>query len=120
MVEIKLRGALKKAFHRAFAALAVGLWCSTSWATHLVGGEIYYTHLGGSQYLVTLKVYRDCGPANSLGTDFDDQVYIGMWDGTGDINNNDVLTIPLTSSNVSNVPVVFGESLRHTSAGTVH
>ena len=79
-----------------------------SWATHLVGGEIYYTHLGGSQYLVTLKVYRDCGPANTLGTDFDDQVYIGMWDGTGDINNNDVLTIPLTFSNVSSVPVVLG------------
>ena len=77
-------------------------------ATHLVGGEIFYTHLGGSQYLVTLKVYRDCGPANTLGTGFDDQVYIGMWDGTGDINNNDVLTIPLTFSNVSNVPVSLG------------
>ncbi|MGB2470455.1 MAG: hypothetical protein ACPIA5_06355, partial [Flavobacteriales bacterium] len=77
-------------------------------ATHLVGGEIYYTHLGGDQYLVTLKVYRDCGPANTLGTGFDDQVYIGMWDGSGTIGNNDVLTIPLTQSNVSSVPVVLG------------
>ena len=77
-------------------------------ATHLVGGEIYYTHLGGSEYLVTLKVYRDCGPANTLGTGFDDQVYIGMWDGSGTIGFNDVLTIPLTQSNVSSVPVVLG------------
>ena len=77
-------------------------------ATHLVGGEIYYTHLGGNQYLVTLKVYRDCGPANTLGTGFDDQVYIGMWDGSGTIGFNDVLTIPLTQSNVSSVPVVLG------------
>ena len=77
-------------------------------ATHLVGGELYYTHLGGSNYLVTLKVYRDCGPANTLGTGFDDQVYIGMWDGTGQIGDNDVLTIPLTQSNVSNVPVALG------------
>ena len=77
-------------------------------ATHLVGGELYYTHLGGSNYLVTLKVYRDCGPANTLGTGFDDQVYIGMWDGTGQIEDNDVLTIPLTQSNVSNVPVALG------------
>jgi len=80
----------------------------SGWATHLVGGEIYYTHLGGSQYLVTLKVYRDCGPANTLGTGFDDQVYIGLWDGNGNIDNSDVLTIPLTQSNVSNVPVVLG------------
>jgi gliding motility-associated-like protein len=108
MVEFKFIGSLKKSLTQILAALAVGLWCSTGWATHLVGGEIYYTHLGGSQYLVTLKVYRDCGPANTLGTDFDDQVYIGMWDGTGNINDNDVLTIPLTSSNVSNVPVVLG------------
>ena len=77
-------------------------------ATHLVGGELYYTHLGGSNYLVTLKVYRDCGPANTLGTGFDEQVYIGMWDGTGQIGDNDVLTIPLTQSNVSNVPVALG------------
>ena len=76
--------------------------------THLVGGELYYTHLGGSNYLVTLKVYRDCGPANTLGTGFDDQVYIGMWDGTGQIGDNDVLTIPLSQSNVSNVPVALG------------
>lgn len=58
--------------------------------------------------MVTLKVYRDCGPANTLGTGFDDQVYIGMWDGTGQIEDNDVLTIPLTQSNVSNVPVALG------------
>ena len=77
-------------------------------ATHLVGGELYYTHLGESNYLVTLKVYRDCGPANTLGTGFDDQVYIGMWDGTGQIGDNDVLMIPLTQSNVSNVPVALG------------
>ena len=70
-------------------------------ATHLVGGEIYYTHLGGNEYSVTLKVYRDCGPANTLGTGFDDQVYIGMWDGSGTIGFNDVLTIPLTQSSLS-------------------
>lgn len=29
-------------------------------ATHIVGGEIYYDWLGGSNYKITLKVYRDC------------------------------------------------------------
>ena len=55
-----------------------------------------------------LVVYRDCGPANTLGTGFDDQVYIGMWDGNGNIGFNDVLTIPLSFSNISSVPVVLG------------
>lgn len=77
-------------------------------STHLVGGEIFYTHLGNNQYQVTLKVYRDCGPTNTLGTGFDDQVYIGVWDGTGQIQENDVVTIPLSFSNVSNVPVILG------------
>ena len=29
-------------------------------ATHIVGGEIYYDNLGGNNYRITLKVYRDC------------------------------------------------------------
>ncbi|MEC8400410.1 MAG: PKD domain-containing protein, partial [Bacteroidota bacterium] len=93
---------------RAGTPAMLCLWSWTAHATHLVGGEIFYTHLGGNNYLVTLKVYRDCGPANTLETGFDDQVYIGMWDGNGDIGFNDVLTIPLSFSNISSVPVVLG------------
>ncbi|HEU4716685.1 MAG TPA: hypothetical protein VFU15_02585, partial [Bacteroidia bacterium] len=29
-------------------------------ATHIVGGEIFYDCLGGNNYRITLKVYRDC------------------------------------------------------------
>ena len=38
-------------------------------ATHLMGGEITYTHVAGDTYEVTLKVYRDCSGAN-LGNSF--------------------------------------------------
>jgi len=31
-----------------------------NFATHIVGGEIYYDNLGGNNYRITLKVYRDC------------------------------------------------------------
>lgn len=27
---------------------------------HIIGGEMYYTHLGGASYQVTLKLYREC------------------------------------------------------------
>ena len=76
-------------------------------ATHLVGGELYYTHLGGNDYRITLKVYRDCDYVNGNvnGTDFDDEVYIGVWDGTAGID--DIIVIPKVSSNVSVIPVVL-------------
>ena len=38
----------------------------TTKATHLVGGEMYYDHLGGDNYEVHLIIYRDCGPTNTL------------------------------------------------------
>ncbi len=31
-----------------------------NFATHIVGGEIYYDCLGGNNYRITLKLYRDC------------------------------------------------------------
>ncbi|MBK9800772.1 MAG: hypothetical protein IPP56_13995 [Bacteroidetes bacterium] len=31
-------------------------------STHIVGGSLTYVHNGGSNYTVTLKLYRDCGP----------------------------------------------------------
>ena len=42
-----------------FWALIVS--CS-SFGTHIIGGEILYQHLGGSSYLLTCKLYRDCCP----------------------------------------------------------
>lgn len=34
---------------------------SSLFATHIVGGSLTYQYLGGSTYVVTLKLYRDCG-----------------------------------------------------------
>jgi gliding motility-associated-like protein len=33
-----------------------------SFATHIVGGSLTYVYNGGSNYTITLKLYRDCGP----------------------------------------------------------
>lgn len=32
----------------------------SSMASHFTGGEITYTHISGDNYVVTLKIYRDC------------------------------------------------------------
>jgi gliding motility-associated-like protein len=59
-----------------------------NFATHIVGGEIYYDYLGGNQYKITLKVYRDCfngippldGLPNSSGSITDP--YFSVFDGS--------------------------------------
>jgi len=45
-----------------YGVVVVLLLCmkSTAFATHIVGGEMFYDHLGGGSYRVTLKIYRDC------------------------------------------------------------
>lgn len=51
--------------------------------THILGGQLYYDHLGTDDYEVTLKLYRDCGPNNTNGTDFDLSAEIGVFDASG-------------------------------------
>jgi gliding motility-associated-like protein len=46
-------------------------------ATHIVGGEIYYDCLGGNNYTITMKMYRDC--INGV-PPFDNPASIGVFD----------------------------------------
>ena len=57
-----------KKFLTLLLFFSVTLICT---ATHLVGGEMTYTCLGGNQYEIRLVIYRDCGPTNVNGTGFD-------------------------------------------------
>jgi gliding motility-associated-like protein len=77
--------------------LAIG-----SRATHIIGGEMYYDHLGGTEYLVTLDLYRDCGPNNTNGTGFDLNAYIGVFNSSGVL----LYTTSLFFTSESNVPWV--------------
>jgi hypothetical protein len=83
--------------------ILLGLLVQPLWATHIVGGEIFYNYLGGNNYLITLKMYRDCGPANVNGTGFDDFASIGIFSSTGQLVDEEL--IPLESTNVSFIPV---------------
>ena len=74
-------------------------------ATHIIGGEMYYDHLGGNQYLVTLNLYRDCGPDNVNGTGFDLQAQIAVYDAAGALQFSQVLDDPGELS----VPVVLDD-----------
>ena len=47
-------------------------------ASHIVGGELYYDCLGGNEYRITLKLYRDC---LSDGAEFDNPLPITIFNG---------------------------------------
>jgi gliding motility-associated-like protein len=74
-------------------------------ATHIVGGNIHYEHLGNQNYLIELKVYRDC--ATSM-TNFDDPAAIGVFNAAGNLVMN--ITFPLAQAVITDVPVTTGNS----------
>lgn len=63
-----LRRAMK--VNRYAALFSSLLTCATLQATHMSGGEIYWEHLGGNQYRITLTIYRDCAGIQ-LDNDYD-------------------------------------------------
>lgn len=67
---------------------------------HLVGGEIYYECLGNDDYLITLKVYRDC---YSTGAPFDNPASIAVYNSSGGL----VQTLNAYHSGSQQLPVII-------------
>ncbi len=65
-----------------FTFIAILAMTSSSAAEHLVGGEIFYECLGGDEYRITLKVYRDC---YSSGAPFDSPANLAVYNSDGDL-----------------------------------
>ncbi len=72
---------------------------SSSWASHIVGGEIYYDYLGNNQYKFYIAIYRDCA---SSGAPFDDPLSLGVFSGGNLVQN---VSVPFPGS--TTLPIVF-------------
>ena len=68
--------------------------------SHIVGGEMFYDYIGGNQYKITIKLYRDC---NSNGAAYDANLPVTVFNGSG--TQLSVFTIPFPGSN--QLPVEF-------------
>ena len=75
-------------------------------ATHLIGSDMYYKDMGNGTFLITLKVYRECGPANTQGTGFDDIIYLGLFKTENNALVN-VYDVFLNFATVQNVPIIM-------------
>ncbi|MBK6343361.1 MAG: PKD domain-containing protein [Flavobacteriales bacterium] len=85
---------MMRTLHRfATSALAFAVAVS-AWATHIIGGDMYYDHLGGNQYQVTLRLYRDCGPDNTNNTAFDASAQIAVFTANGALFTDVVVSDP--------------------------
>jgi len=69
----------------------LALFGINSFATHIVGGEIYYDCLGGNNYKITLKIYRDC--FNGLAP-YDDPASIFIYNSSGTLVNQVQIPFP--------------------------
>lgn len=70
-----------------FVFLFVLLASTSAFATHIVGGELYYDNLGNNNYRVTLKVFRDCinGQAPFDGQQNGGIAYLHVFDKDGNL-----------------------------------
>jgi gliding motility-associated-like protein len=81
---------LKLNYYILFPLLILSL---QNFATHIVGGEIYYDCLGSNNYQITLKLYRDCTPGTTF---YDNPAYIFIYNSAGTFV--DSLKIPFPGS----------------------
>ena len=57
---------MKKVYHFLFLTIAFFAFSNTDiQASHIIGGEMYYTCLGNGEYEFTLIMYRDCWTSNT-------------------------------------------------------
>lgn len=73
-----------------------------SFGTHIIGGEILYQHLGGSSYLLTCKLYRDCCPSCFT---FPATVQINVRRGNGTTPTPGLYSLPIQGIALLNPPI---------------
>ncbi|MBI2269352.1 MAG: gliding motility-associated C-terminal domain-containing protein [Bacteroidetes bacterium] len=68
--------------------------CFSSFATHIVGGELCYEYLGGNNYKIILKVYRDCNTGNAP---YDSPACVSVFSSSGTLLDTLKLALPPTN-----------------------
>jgi gliding motility-associated-like protein len=95
------------------------IFSQLTYATHIVGGELNYTHIEDDSYEISLTIFRDCYNANP-NVFFDDTVSIGVYDPFFNFLVEDI-RIPFdTLLNDTLSPVLYNDCLIIPPAVCVH
>lgn len=73
-------------------------------ASHIVGGDIYYDYLGNNQYRFFITVYRDC---NSTGAAFDDPLSLAVYNTMPSGQQAFVQEVFVPFPGSVNLPIIF-------------
>jgi gliding motility-associated-like protein len=95
---------------KTLSTAALLLACLTTYATHLVGMDLFYTHVSGNTYRITLIAYADCGaagPGSAFGSLPTNTPEIHIYDGNT-LHNSINLSIQAPSAGVEITPVCPG------------
>jgi gliding motility-associated-like protein len=84
---------------KGIAIFFFGVFMYSVQASHLVGGDLYYDHLGGGNYSITLKLYRDCNCFNCA--PFGDPEYISIYNAGGNLIRQIALPKPAVIETLS-------------------
>ena len=78
---------------------------SSTFATHIIGGNFDVCQVGPNSFEVTLRVYRDCNPGNST------SVFPSSINVYDNVTNANVSNFSLSSSQVgTQTPIILGDS----------
>lgn len=83
----------------AYSFIVLGIHFQ-GFASHIVGGEMYYDYLGNNQYRIYVALYRDCA---STGAAFDSPLLLGVFNSA----NQMVMQVEVPFPGSTNLPVVF-------------
>lgn len=73
---------------------------STTFASHIVGGEVYYDSLGNDTYRVTFEVFRDCS-----GSPYDNPLQYTVFTGAGAQFSTYSIPLPIPDT----LPIVYDD-----------
>ena len=117
---MKFKYLLRNLLHNASTAsltlllpLMLILGIQSSKASHIVGGDAYYTCLGNNQYRVTFALYRDCA-----GISMDASLFVNVTAPPGCGNNFNVTLQPGARFGVEITPVCPAQLSQTTCAGS--
>ncbi len=91
-----------------------------SFASHIVGTDLYYTHISGSQYKITVVLYADCGPASAAATSTlpTSAPHICIYDGSTYVDSMS-LPIQASTAGVEITPLCPGDTSQCTSPSSI-
>lgn len=79
---------------KAFIIISFLFTSYTAMCSHIVGGELYFDCLGNNQYLITLKLYRNCSDTCTHCAPYGNPEYIAIFDSSGNLVSQDPMPFP--------------------------